>query len=83
MVKLKGNPLGIVWRTGRETAEKLGISTMRVSQLARSGRFGPNAYKKFSAELNYNGVWMIPFPNEYRKKRVGRPSKANAHFIEL
>tara|TARA_Y100001951_G_C11214381_1_gene224900 strand:- start:253 stop:492 length:240 start_codon:yes stop_codon:yes gene_type:complete len=72
-----------VWRTARETAEILGISRTRVNQLARDGRFGLNAYKKYSAELNYNGVWYIPFPNEYKRQPEGRPlgSKSKTAFI--
>ena len=72
----------ISWRTATETAEELGISRQRVCWLARNGRFGENAYKKYSRELNYNGVWMIPFPNEYSKQPIGRPSVKEAYPVE-
>ena len=71
------------WKTARETAEILGISRTRVNQLARDGRFGLTAYKKYSPELNYNGVWIIPFPNAYVRQPEGRPlgSKNKIPFI--
>ena len=73
------------WLTSTQTAQRLGISKVRVSQLARSGRFGPNAYKKFSSELNYNGAWMIPFPNQYQKLEVGqgRPKNKGKDLLSL
>ena len=61
------------WRTARETAIMLGISPQRVCKLAREGRFGTGAYKKYAPELNFNGAWMIGFPNEYKKMPVGQP----------
>jgi hypothetical protein len=73
----------IVWKTASETAEILGISKVRVSQLARAGRFGRNAHKKYQKDMNYNGSWMIPFPNDYQKKSVGRPSKDSSISISI
>ena len=73
----------IRWRTASETADILGISKVRVSQLARAGRFGRNAYKKYQKDMNYNGSWMIPFPNDYRKKPTGRPPKDSHSFIHV
>ncbi len=73
----------ILWLTVQETSAKLGVSPQRVRELARDGRFGANAYKKYAKELNYNGAWMIPFPNSYKKEPVGRPSKEHAFSIEL
>ena len=54
----------MVWKTAKETAQSLGVSRRRVCQLAEAGRFGPNAYKKYDKSGNYNGAWMIPFPND-------------------
>ena len=73
----------ILWRTVRETSEILGVSPQRVRELAREGRFGPNAYKKHDKTLNYNGAWLIPFPNDYHKESVGRPSKSKEIYIEF
>tara|TARA_Y100001963_G_scaffold39400_1_gene55104 strand:- start:392 stop:622 length:231 start_codon:yes stop_codon:yes gene_type:complete len=64
-----------VWKTAKETAHMLGVSQQRVCKLAREGRFGTMAYKKYAKELNFNGAWMIGFPNEYKRKPVGQPSK--------
>ena len=75
--------MAIQWKTVTETALLLGISRQRVCWLARNGRFGDNAYKKHDKTMNYNGAWMIAFPNEYSKKRVGRPSKDERHIVEL
>ena len=72
-----------VWRTSNETAKILGVSKQRVNVLARQGRFGPNAYKKYAPELNYNGTWMIPFPNPYKQLPTGRPRKQTDYFIEF
>ena len=80
MIRLQGPK---IWRTAREVAEDLNLTRERVSKLARDGRFGPNAYKKFAKELNYNGCWMIPYPYDYRKRPVGRPRKEETHIIEL
>ena len=66
----------IVWKTAKETSQILGVSQQRVCKLAREGRFGTGAYKKYAPELNFNGAWMIRFPNEYKKKPVGHPSKS-------
>ena len=73
----------VSWRTAKEVAEDLGLTRERICTLARQGRFGPNAYKKFAKELNYNGCWMIPFPYDYKKRSVGQPRKEPAHIIEL
>ena len=73
----------ILWRTVKETSEILGVTPQRVRELARDGRFGPNAYKKYEKTLNYNGAWMIPFPNSYHKEAVGRPSKGENFSIKL
>ena len=73
----------VVWRTAKETAESLGVSRRRVNQLAEAGRFGPNAYKKYNQTTNYNGVWLIPFPNNYKKKPAGRPRKSDTMLVEL
>ena len=67
--------------TAKETSEKLGISKQRVCRLAREGRFGSNAYKKYAKELNYNGAWMIGFPNEYKRKPVGQPPRNNQQKV--
>ena len=72
----------VTWRTATETAEILGVSRQRVCWLARNGRFGVNAFKKHDKVLNYNGVWMIPFPNQYSKKATGRPSKGEPYQVE-
>ena len=64
-----------VWKTAKETSQMLGISKQRVCKLAREGRFGINAYKKYAKELNFNGAWMIGHPNEYKRKPVGKPPK--------
>jgi hypothetical protein len=64
-----------VWKTAKETAQMLGVSQQRVCKLAREGRFGTMAYKKYAKELNFNGAWMIGFPNDYKKKPVGQPPK--------
>ena len=77
------NRTPIIWRTAREVAEDLGLTRERVAKLVREGRFGPNAYKKFSKEMNYNGCWMIPFPYQYKKRSVGRPRKESDYIIEL
>ena len=71
------------YKTAKEMAEILGISKTRVNQLARTGRFGIGAYKKYSAELNYNGVWLIPYPNEYAKKEVGRPIQEKKTIVDF
>ena len=73
----------VSWHTAREVAEDLNLTRERVSKLARDGRFGPGAYKKFAKELNYNGCWMIPYPYEYKKRPVGRPRKEATYLIEL
>lgn len=65
----------IMWRTVTETAEILGVSRQRVCWLARNGRFGNNSFKRHDKSMNYNGAWMIAFPNDYSKKPIGRPSK--------
>lgn len=72
-----------IWKTATETAEILGVSRQRVCWLARNGRFGENAFKKHDKSMNYNGAWMIAFPNEYAKKPTGRPSKEEWHIVEL
>ena len=73
----------VTWRTAKEVAEDLNLTRKRISTLAREGRFGPNAYKKYAKELNYNGCWMIPFPYDYRKRPVGRPRKEATYLVEL
>jgi len=73
----------LIWRTTMETSEILGVSPQRVRVLAREGQFGMNAYKKYDKSLNYNGAWMIPFPNSYRKRPSGRPSKELEYSVEL
>tara|TARA_R100000808_G_C2134715_1_gene143220 strand:- start:573 stop:797 length:225 start_codon:yes stop_codon:yes gene_type:complete len=70
-----------VWKTAKETAQMLGVSQQRVCKLAREGRFGTMAYKKYAKELNFNGAWMIGFPNDYKKKPVGQPRKTKAIHI--
>jgi hypothetical protein len=71
------------YKTAKEMAVILGISKTRVNQLARDGRFGVGAYKKYSPELNFNGVWLIPYPNDYIKKAIGRPSKENKTVVDF
>ncbi len=73
----------VTWRTAKEVAEDLGLTRERISALARQGRFGPNAYKKYAKELNYNGCWMIPFPYDYRKRPVGRPKRETMQTVNL
>ena len=75
--------IAIKWKTAKQTSEILGVSVQRVCQLARDGRFGTNAYKKYAPELNFNGAWMIAFPNEYKKKPVGKPSKLHEENIPI
>ena len=72
----------VTWKTATETAEILGVSRQRVCWLARNGRFGINAFKKHDKVLNYNGIWMIPFPNQYSKQPIGRPSVKEAYPVE-
>ena len=73
----------VTWRTAKEVAEDLNLTRKRISTLAREGRFGPNAYKKYAKELNYNGCWMIPYPYDYRKRPVGRPRKETIQHVNL
>ena len=73
----------MVWKTAKETAQSLGVSRRRVCQLAEAGRFGPNAYKKYDKSGNYNGAWMIRFPNDYQKRSEGRPRKDEEILVEL
>ena len=73
----------ITWRTVTETADLLGVSKQRVCWLARHGRFGVNTFKKHDKSMNYNGAWMIAFPNDYSKKPIGRPSNEGVHVVKL
>ena len=71
------------YKTAKDMGVILCISKTRVNQLARDGRFGVGAYKKYSPELNFNGVWLIPYPNDYIKKAIGRPSKENKTVVDF